>query len=310
MSNEPLVNAHTHLELTWAAHLCPEPPGMPMPAWLAQLDKHWGGLPSVADERRRTETAVINGITQLLAAGTTHVGDISNTGLSIEPLLDSGLAGVVYIEVWGLKREAALERFYWARQLLEKHRPAERNGLQIGLTLHTPYTVHPDVLQMVARYAQQEAVPLCIHVAESPFENDALVHGRGPTYEFLRLLGPVPRPGFRSVAYLDKLGVLAAKPLLAHVVNVNDDELTILAQSGAKVVHCPRSNSLLQCGRMPLEKMLALGIPIALGTDSLASSPSLDVREEATTAVSLHHPHLTPVQIMPLLCNTSVISKQ
>lgn len=283
---------------------------MPMPAWLARLDANWGGLASLEEERLQTQTAVSQGITQLLAAGTTHVGDITNTGLSIEPLLDSGLAGVVYIEVWGLERQAAMERFHWARRLLEHHRPAERNGMRIGLTPHSPYTVHPDVLQMAARYAQQEDVPICIHVAESPFENEALLHGRGPTYDFARPLGPVPTPGLRSVAYLDKLGVLEAKPLLAHVVNVNDEELTLLAQSGAKVVHCPRSNLLLQCGRMPLEKMLALGIPVALGTDSVASSPSLNVREEAETAVSLHQPHLAPAQIMPLLCNTAVIGNQ
>jgi cytosine/adenosine deaminase-related metal-dependent hydrolase len=161
---------------------------------------------------------------------------------------------------------------------------------------------------MVARYAQQEDVPLCLHVAESPFENEALLHGRGPTHDFARKLGPVPHPRLRSVAYLAKLGVLEAKPLLAHVVNVNDDELAMLAQSGAKVVHCPRSNLLLQCGRMPLEKMLALGIPVALGTDSVASSPSLDVREEAETAVSLHHPHLNRTQIMPLLQNSTVLA--
>ena len=261
---------------------------MAMPQWLLNLDKHWGGKQSLEEERARTLTAVSSGIAQLKAAGVTHVGDITNTGLSIEPLLESGLAGVVYIEVWGLKRETAGDRFTWARQLLEKHRPLERNGMRIGLTPHAPYTVHPDVMKMVGDYAQKEGVPLSIHVAEFPEENRALLEGKGQTYEIARRNGPVPVVGLRSVPYLASLGVLDAKPLLAHVVNVNDEDLDILAASGAKVAHCPRSNLLLQCGRMPLEKMIARGIPVAFGTDSLASSPSLDVRDEMETAVSLH----------------------
>ena len=132
---------------------------MAMPQWLLNLDKHWGGKQSLEEERARTLTAVSSGIAQLKAAGVTHVGDITNTGLSIEPLLESGLAGVVYIEVWGLKRETAGDRFTWARQLLEKHRPLERNGMRIGLTPHAPYTVHPDVMKMVGDYAQKEGVP-------------------------------------------------------------------------------------------------------------------------------------------------------
>lgn len=300
------VNAHTHLELSWAAHLCPEPPGVAMPQWLANLDKHWGGNKSLEEEREQTLTAVSAGIAQLKAAGVTHVGDISNTGLSIEPLLDSGLAGVVYIEVWGLDKQVALDRFAWARQLLEKWRPQERNGLRIGLTPHASYTVHPDVMKLVGDYAQKEGVPLSIHVAEFPQENQALLEGKGQTYEVASRNGPVPVVGMRSVPYLASLGVLDAKPLLAHAVSVTDEDLDILAASGSKIAHCPRSNLLLQCGRMPLEKMVARAIPLAFGTDSLASSPSLDVADEAETAVSLHAGLVGPTIFEKMLENRNV----
>jgi aminodeoxyfutalosine deaminase len=102
------------------------------------------------------------------------------------------------------------------------------------------------------------------------------------------------------------LGVLAAKPMLVHMIQVSEAELDMVAAYGVTVAHCPRSNRLLQCGRMPLEKMLARGIVVALGTDSLASSPSLDVREEGAAAVALHEGLVTAEQIEELLGNTAV----
>ena len=306
-----LVNAHTHLELSWAGELCPQLPGRPFPDWIHNLVMRWREFAAEGDEAQRTQQAAEAGIAQLVAAGTTHIGDISNTGFSIEPLLASGLSGIVYIEVISLERRRSQERFAWARELLEKYRPLERNGLRIGLTPHAPYSLHPDTLREVAAFCVREDVPLCIHVAESPFENEALVLGQGPIYDLPRRMGGqtlMTVPGLRAIPYLESLGVLAAKPLLVHMVDVNEAELDIVADSQAKVAHCPRSNQLLQCGRMPLAQMLARDIPLAIGTDSLSSSPSLNVREEAATAVSLHHPLVTPQQIEELLTNTAVLT--
>ena len=271
----------------------------------------WREFSDEGDEAHRTQQAVEAGINQLIAAGTTHIGDISNTGYSIEPLLASGLSGIVYIEVIGLERQQSRERFAWARALLQKHRALERNGMRIGLTPHAPYSLHPDTLREVAAFCTKEDVPLCIHVAESPFENEALVTGQGSIYDMPRRMGGkilMAVPGLRAIPYLDSLGVLAAKPLLVHMVDVNETELDIVADSQAKIAHCPRSNQLLQCGRMPLAQVLAKGIPVAFGTDSLSSSPSLNVREEAATAVSLHHPLVSPQQIEELLTNTAVLN--
>jgi cytosine/adenosine deaminase-related metal-dependent hydrolase len=90
--------------------------------------------------------------------------------------------------------------------------------------------------------------------------------------------------------------------------HASDEDLDIIAASEAKVAHCPRSNQLLQAGRMPLEKMLARNIPVAIGTDSLASSPSLDVRQEAQTAVTLHQNHVEQKSILSHLHNSSVLT--
>jgi 5-methylthioadenosine/S-adenosylhomocysteine deaminase len=92
------------------------------------------------------------------------------------------------------------------------------------------------------------------------------------------------------------------------MVHVSDHDLDTIAAYGAAVAHCPRSNQLLQAGRMPLEKMLARNIPVAIGTDSLASSPSLDIHEEAQAAITMHQGHVGQNAILPLLHNTEVLS--
>jgi cytosine/adenosine deaminase-related metal-dependent hydrolase len=195
------------------------------------------------------------------------------------------------------------------RQQLEKHRPYEKNGMRIGISPHAPYSTHPDVFRMVADYCLKEEVPVCIHLAESPYEQQALNEGSGPFVDLAAQMGidPPPIPKLSSVGYMESLGILETRPLLVHMVHVSDHDLDTIAAYGAAVAHCPRSNQLLQAGRMPLEKMLARNIPVAIGTDSLASSPSLDVREEAETAVMLHQGIVGQNDILPLLHNSEVL---
>jgi cytosine/adenosine deaminase-related metal-dependent hydrolase len=95
-------------------------------------------------------------------------------------------------------------------------------------------------------------------------------------------------PRLRPVPYLASLGVLAARPLLVHAVQVTDADVRLIAESGCAVVHCPRTNSNLACGQMPLAKYVAAGVPVYLGTDGLASSPDVDVRAERAFAAQLH----------------------
>ena len=107
-------------------------------------------------------------------------------------------------------------------------------------------------------------------------------------------------PGMRPVSYLAALGVLDARPLLVHAVHVTEEDVRAIADAGCAVAHCPRSNDRLSCGRMPLERYLAAGVRVYLGTDSRASSPSLDLRDEAAFARELHAGLVPPEQVNAL----------
>jgi cytosine/adenosine deaminase-related metal-dependent hydrolase len=286
----PLTNAHTHLELTDLAHLCPTKPTT-FVSWMGRLA--W-------NLRKRSDTqvqaSIERGIAELQSCGTTHVGDITRTWLSIEPLMASGLQGVVYLEVIGYNKNKAFKRLEQAKIEIGKARRFPNYGaVQVGLSLHAPYSCHPDLLRAGAEWCRVENVPLCIHAAESPAETKFLLSGklpfvRGPVASLVKMLLSLPAsvPGLRPIPYLAQLGVLAARPLLVHAVHVTEDDIGLIANSGCAIVHCPRSNDRLSCGRMPLEHYLAAGVPVYLGTDSRASSPDLDVRAEAGFAQHLH----------------------
>lgn len=310
MPEKPLVNCHTHLELGWLADICPDGDGQEFTTWIFGLIQRRIQAQKDGTEKALILKSVQEGIETLKTAGVTHIGDISNSGYSVEPLLDSGLAGVIYLEVIGLNSADPLIFFNRVRQQVEKYRPLEKNGMRIGISPHAPYSTHPDAFRAVAEYCLKEEVPICVHLAESPYEQQALHDGAGPFLDIANKIGvePPPIPKLSSVGYMESLGILDTQPLLVHMVHVSDEDLDKIAAYGAKIAHCPRSNHLLQAGRMPLEKMLARNIPVALGTDSLASSPSLNIHEEAQAAAKMHAGIVGQKGILSLLHNTEVLS--
>jgi cytosine/adenosine deaminase-related metal-dependent hydrolase len=282
-----LVNAHTHLELTHHAGHVPE--NLPLIEWI---------YPLVSYSRTRTpenfERAAYAGVEMLRASGTIAVGETCTFGQSVRPLIESGLYGIVYYELLSPDPARAGELLRKGQQQIERwRREYPQDRIRFGLAPHTPYTVSAELLRATAEWCRAEDVPLSIHVAESPAETQFLLDATGPIADLLYPgagwpIHPERAPGVSPVAYLEQLGVLAACPLLAHGIQVDEDDVARIARSDASVAHCPRSNRQLQCGRMPYELYRAAGVRLALGTDSLASSPSLAVWDDAIAAHELH----------------------
>jgi cytosine/adenosine deaminase-related metal-dependent hydrolase len=156
----------------------------------------------------RTRAGIERGIAELQACGTTHIGDITRTGLSVEPLMASGLQGIVYLEVMGHNKNKAFKRLEQAKIEIRKARQYPDYGaVQVGLSLHAPYSCHPDLLRAGAEWCRAEAVPLCIHTAESPAEIEFLLSGKLPLVKglaasLIKKLLPLPAsPGRRPGLY-------------------------------------------------------------------------------------------------------------
>lgn len=285
-----LCNAHTHLELSDLGRFCPHVP-MSFADWMSRLN--WSLLNRKQEHCR---AAITLGIEALKACGTTHVHDITHSWLSVDHLLNSGLQGCVYLEVLGQKRESALKRMKEAtRRIMDLRRTHEDSPMRVGLSVHSTWSCHPDLLREGAAWCRENKVPLCIHAAESPAETELLLTGRVRELGWFRTqigrslqLLPRTAPGLSPIAHLAALGVLEARPLLVHAIHVDDEEIAAIARARCTVVHCPRSNTLLSCGSMRLDAFLSAGVPVYLGTDSRVSSPDLDIRAEAAEAKKMH----------------------
>lgn len=281
------INAHTHLELTSLANAIPA--NTPFIDWILSLVKA-----RKAQSTNELVASLEQGIDMVHSFVTAAVGDIATNESIVERLAQDHLAGIVYYELLGTEPQQAGTILEQAQQKLaqwQKH--YQKTDFQFGLSLHSPYTTSPELLQQTANWCKKNSTPLSIHVAESVDETEFLFNGSGEIPNKLyRAAGwpqqPFPIPKCSSIRYLNKLNVLDARPLLIHGVQATDEDLDILKRKEITVVHCPRSNTQLMNGRFRLAHFMEAGIKVCLGTDSLASCPSLSLWEEMQAAWNIH----------------------
>ena len=261
-----LVNAHLHLELSHMAGRVAGGEGLA--AWIQLLLS--ARAASAELDAEAAPQAMIMAAEDLVRGGVAAVGDVSNTLGSVAPLAQAGLAGTVYHEVFGFTPARIGASRAAARAARAEVTPPP--GLRIVLTPHAIYSTQLATIEELLR-----AGPGSIHLAEDPDERALCEVGKGAFARMLqamsgnaRELRPKARSAVAAVAPF-----LAPHHLAVHCVDVDEDDVALLARTGATVVLCPRSNRYIVGRLAPLPALLAAGIPLAIGTDSLASSPSL-----------------------------------
>src|SRR3989440_594446 len=273
-----LVNCHTHLELT-AMRGFLEPEESNFFAWLLKLTIARGARMTTED----IYASAAWGAVEAARAGVTCVADASDAGAcALKALGEVGLRGVVFQEAFGPDEREARAKFDHAREKIESLRGGETSLVALGLSPHAPYTVSAPLLEMLARYASDERLPLMMHAAESEAERSLMQRGVGPFAESFKARGIVfNSPGVSTVRHLTQTGILDTHTLLAHCVRVDDADIETIKNHVASVAHCPKSNAKLSHGRAPLAAMLRAGVTMGLGSDSVASNNTCDLLEEA-----------------------------
>lgn len=267
-----LVNAHTHLELTDLRGRLPR--GRPFTEWLlALLTERRRGIDFAGGTRR--------GARELLAGGCTTLGDISHDNGAWPVLKRSPQRKLCFAEVIGIGPLAvgAVPRLLKCLAHIE---PDER--LDFGVSPHAPYSTAERVYRLVVALARRRSMPITTHLAETPEENVFLRTGKGRFSHFLAQMGLIDRSApvhnTTAIGLAERVGLLDLPAVLAHVHYVNDADLDLLAAGRASVVYCPRSSAFFGRSGHRYPEMLARGINVSVGTDSLASNDSLDMLAE------------------------------
>jgi cytosine/adenosine deaminase-related metal-dependent hydrolase len=273
-----LVNPHTHLELScYAGRLKPAS----FWTWIGKL--MW--LRSRPGQVQREQQAVMDGAWQSLRAGVTCVGDISRRNVAWPVLKPIQIRKVCFVELLTLADKPPRNP-QELRQGVES--VVEDELLTVGISPHTPYTVPADQVRAAIELADELQRPWTMHLAETPQEIRFL---RGETgvlgtmiEKLLRQRG-VTSPRQSPLEFLADCAKGLRPGALAHMNYIEDDEIERLAETGHVVIYCPRAHRFFGHKPHPFMRMRAAGVPVALGTDSLASNSSLSMFDE------LHYVH-------------------
>jgi cytosine/adenosine deaminase-related metal-dependent hydrolase len=293
-----LVNAHLHLELSHMKGGVAGGEGLP--AWI--------GLFAASRSSTRPgqpEQAMSMAAEDLRRAGVAAVGDVSNTLASLQPLAQAGMCGTVFHEVFGFTPER-LERLALAAQAERTRRGPPPRGLRVLESPHAVYSTNRDGLG-----ALLAAGPCSIHLAEHPAEREFCREGTGGFRRMNEVMG-ASGADIDALRVRGRSAVAAVAPLLqphhlvVHCVDLDDEDLELLARSGATAVLCPRSNRYI-VGLLPrLPALLEAGVPLAVGTDSLASSPSLAPLPELAL-LRREFPAVAAARLLPLAWNGAAV---
>lgn len=298
------VNPHTHLELTHLAGRVPF------------RDTFAGWIESLLALRTEIEPEVMrvasirDGIAQSLAAGVTTVGEISRGPWSEMELNVCPMRSVRFSEVLGIGEREAYA-FHTAdeieRELLSFAEAAARRDAATspmpGISPHAPYSTSAAVYRRCVARAKERGWRITTHLAETREEIEFLRDGTGPLRELLNAREILPAdwkpPGCSPVEFAESVDLLDVSPLLAHVNYISDEDLALLAAHACHVAFCPRTHRFFRHEPHRFREMLAAGINVCVGTDSLASNPSLSVLEELQF-LRREHPDVSPQTLLEM----------
>lgn len=262
-----LVNAHTHASMALLRGLADD---LPLMTWLHEhiwpAEQKWVNRDFVADGTRLA-------IAEMIRGGTTCFNDMYFFPDDAARVCDAaGMRAVLGMIVLDFPTAWANGPEDYLHRGLEVHDHYRNHHLiRTAFAPHAPYSVSDAPLERVRTLADELGVPIHFHVHETDDE--------------IRM--SLEQHGVRPLERLQRLGLLSPALAAVHMTHLNDDEIPLVAESGASVVHCPESNLKLASGFCRVQELLEAGVNVALGTDGAASNNDLDLLGEARTAALL-----------------------
>ncbi len=272
-----LINTHVHLE--FSANRTELTYGDFM-TWLESVIEHRDELVA------RCDNATMEAAVQtMLRSGITHFGAISSFGGDLEVCRRTPQRVTYFNELIG-SSAATADALYgdFLERLNHSFHTDPAEYITPAIAIHAPYSVHPVLLSKAIALAKEKHLPLSTHFLESPHEREWLESHTGGFLGFFRKFFGTDRAVTSIDEFLHAFDHYPA--LFVHCTQTTHAEREHLAERGHTIAHCPRSNRLLDCGRLPIEDITA---PLSIATDGLSSNWSLSLWDELRAALMLHH---------------------
>lgn len=294
-----LVNTHTHLEFSNQTSPLGES-GMNFPDWIRQVV----AARSQAQNALSKSDSIRMGIEEALAAGTCAIGEIATLPIEISDYrTDAGYAVpwvTTFLEQLGTTPELLPERTEQRAEFLDK---AGQPNLPVrpGLSPHAPYSVHPDLLDQICSSATSCQAPVAMHLAESLDELELIQNQSGKFVDLLKDFGSWNAgASHRSVEAIIKKLATTPRSLIIHGNYLTEAQLDLVAENrNQSVVFCPRTHHYFQHSGYPIHGIRNRSINLAVGTDSRASNPDLNLFEELKQVLAAF-PDLPPHEVLAM----------
>ena len=274
------INTHVHLE--FSANKTSLKYGSFMP-WLDSVIEHREDLVGCCDN-----TMMLGECQAMLRSGVTTFGAISSFGNELEVCEKSPQRVVFFNELIGSNAMYADMLYSDFMERVKASMSCEKNSnITPAIAIHSPYSVHPIILQKAVNVAKEHKFPLSAHFLESQAEREWLEDGEGELKGFFKKYFNTETPVTNIQEFMYAFDSYPTH--FTHCVQANKVELEYLTQKGHSIAHCPRSNRYLGVGRLPLEILRDLELQYSIATDGLSSNDSLNILDELRAGLMLHH---------------------
>jgi cytosine/adenosine deaminase-related metal-dependent hydrolase len=274
------INTHVHLE--FSSNKTSLKYGSFMP-WLDSVIEHREDLVGSCDN-----TIMMNECEAMLGSGITTFGAISSFGNELEVCEKAPQRVVFFNELIGSNAMVA-DMLY--SDFMERVNTSMSCNVSSFITpaiaIHSPYSVHPIILQKAINVAKKHKLPLSAHFLESQAEREWLEDGKGELKVFFKKFFNTEIPVTNIKEFMHAFDSYPTH--FTHCVQANKVELEYLAQKGHSIAHCPRSNRYLGVGRLAIEIIKDLNMKYTIATDGLSSNNSLSILDELRAGLMLHH---------------------
>ncbi|NOZ53485.1 MAG: TRZ/ATZ family hydrolase [Gammaproteobacteria bacterium] len=262
-----LINAHTHAAMTLFRGLADD---LPLMEWLEghiwPAERKW-----VSDEF--VHDGSLHAAAEMIRSGTTCFNDMyffpDITARVVDNVGMRAIVGLILIDFPTIWANDADEYISKGLAVYDHYRSNPR--VMTAFAPHAPYTVSDQPLQHIAALAEEMDIPIHMHVHETAFE----------------VKQAIEQTSRRPLQRLHEKGIVTPRLLAVHMTQLNNEEIRLVAENNASIVHCPESNLKLASGHCPVQQLISAGINVALGTDGAASNNDLDMLGEMRTAALL-----------------------
>lgn len=273
-----LINAHVHIEFSANKNQLSYGDFL---NWLYSVIENREDLINGCDL-----TCMSKAIDSMLQSGITTFGAISSHAMDMEACANAKQNVVFFNELIGSQAGMADALFSDFLARLDASKAIKREGFYPAVAIHSPYSVHPILIQKALQIVKNEKLKLTAHFMESEAERNWLDSSSGEFKEFFTKLLKQEQSVSDAKEFLSYFDGYEA--LLTHAVKTNEEELEQIAQQKHTIIHCPISNRLLGNPTLNIKRLNEKHIRWIVATDGLSSNYKLDLFEEMKISMFMH----------------------